>query len=454
MIDAPGPDETLDRLSATLRILQRRRGHRAASDDTLLAWFALQARPAARRVLDLGTGKGTVALLLLRALPDCVVVGVEAVPEAHALAVRNARLNGLVQRFSPRLGDLRDAAAQAGAQVLIADDEFAEMAVGAVTAVERPMIRPGALPEARRLAPVPLDDGALAYLGISPLDGGTRLVPVTYEALRQATLRLVHHWSARRGDLVCTWLPLDAHNALIAGLLLPDLFGLRTAALDTASFVFNPALWLWTMHGYRATITVAPSRAYDVCARHLLAADLGGLDLKALRLAFVGADRIHPDHLWRFVAHFASHGLRRDALVPFYGGIETIGGCTFPVPGEMAVVDSIDAEHLSRSGEARPVRAAQSTLHLVALGRPLPGTELQVVDKAGRVRPPRVLGELQVRGEGIIGSAEAADGWLDTGDVGYLADDRLFVLGRRQQLLRIGNRTWHVLDIEVRIDRL
>lgn len=104
----PGPDETLDRLSNTLRILQRRKGHRATSDDVLLAGVAAEVGPAAGRVLDLGTGKGTVALLLARRLPRARIVGVEAFAQSHALALRNAALNGLAGRFDPRLGDLRD----------------------------------------------------------------------------------------------------------------------------------------------------------------------------------------------------------------------------------------------------------------------------------------------------------------------------------------------------------
>lgn len=111
----PGPDETLDRLNARLRILQRRRGHRATSDDVLLAWAALEARPRARRQLDLGTGKGTVALLLLDRLPQLSSVGVEALPQSHDLALRNAALNELAERFEPRLGDLRDPAVLADA---------------------------------------------------------------------------------------------------------------------------------------------------------------------------------------------------------------------------------------------------------------------------------------------------------------------------------------------------
>ncbi len=105
---------TEDRLSRTLRIVQHRRGHRAASDDVLLAWAAAEAHPGARRVLDLGSGKGTVALLLLRRRPACEVIGVEAEPAHHALALENAALNDLADRYEPRLGDLRDAAVLAG----------------------------------------------------------------------------------------------------------------------------------------------------------------------------------------------------------------------------------------------------------------------------------------------------------------------------------------------------
>ncbi|MCB9547749.1 MAG: methyltransferase [Myxococcales bacterium] len=110
----PREGETLDVLSNTLRLFQRRRGHRATSDDVLLAGLAVAAAPAARRIADLGTGKGTVALLLARALPAANVVGVEAFPESHALAVRNAALNDLTDRFLPLLGDLRDADVLAG----------------------------------------------------------------------------------------------------------------------------------------------------------------------------------------------------------------------------------------------------------------------------------------------------------------------------------------------------
>jgi tRNA1Val (adenine37-N6)-methyltransferase len=108
------PDETRDRLTSRLNIIQKRHGHRAASDDTLLAWAAARACPDAVRLLDLGSGKGTVAMLLLQRLPNCRVIGLEALEVSHELAVRNARLNALTDRWDPQLGDLRNPYALAG----------------------------------------------------------------------------------------------------------------------------------------------------------------------------------------------------------------------------------------------------------------------------------------------------------------------------------------------------
>jgi tRNA1Val (adenine37-N6)-methyltransferase len=103
-----------DPLTRRLRIWQRANGHKATSDDVLLAWLGASTRPEARRCLDLGTGKGTVAMLLSQALPEAHLLGVEAFPESFGLAVRNIAENGLGQRFEVRLGDLRDPGVLAG----------------------------------------------------------------------------------------------------------------------------------------------------------------------------------------------------------------------------------------------------------------------------------------------------------------------------------------------------
>ena len=105
------PGETLSELAGGWRILQLARGHRYATDDVLTAWTAVESRPDALRVLDLGSGVGSVGLMVLRLLaPAARLVAVEVQPVSAGLARRSLELNGVGGRAEVRLGDLRDPA--------------------------------------------------------------------------------------------------------------------------------------------------------------------------------------------------------------------------------------------------------------------------------------------------------------------------------------------------------
>lgn len=104
----PGPDETLDHLGGEWRIFQRRRGHRWSTDDLAVAWYACRDAPPEARLLDLGAGVGSIALLCAWRLPAATVVGVEAQAASAALFRRSVVWNGAGARVDVRLGDLRD----------------------------------------------------------------------------------------------------------------------------------------------------------------------------------------------------------------------------------------------------------------------------------------------------------------------------------------------------------
>ncbi len=106
-----GEPITLDGLSATMHIFQRKHGHRHSTDDLLTAWFALEHAPGAMRALDLGTGIGTVGLLVLSGLPAAAeLTCIEAQDISYRFLLENIRANELGARVQPRQGDLRDLA--------------------------------------------------------------------------------------------------------------------------------------------------------------------------------------------------------------------------------------------------------------------------------------------------------------------------------------------------------
>jgi tRNA1Val (adenine37-N6)-methyltransferase len=101
-------DITLDTLAGDWRIFQLRRGHRFSTDDLLTAWAAVYTQPAARRLLDLGAGIGSVGLLALWRLPAAAhLTMVEVQTVSHSLACRTVQYNGLAARVTPYLQDLR-----------------------------------------------------------------------------------------------------------------------------------------------------------------------------------------------------------------------------------------------------------------------------------------------------------------------------------------------------------
>ncbi len=103
-------------LTRTLRLLQRRRGHRTGTDDVVCAWAGRRAAPQARRILDLGSGHGSVALMLAGVLPDAEIVAVEVQQTSFELLCRNVDDNDLSGRIRPVHGDLR--------QVDLGDERF------------------------------------------------------------------------------------------------------------------------------------------------------------------------------------------------------------------------------------------------------------------------------------------------------------------------------------------
>ncbi len=100
---------TLDGLTATWNIFQRRRGHRHSIDDVLTAWYALENSPPVDHFLDLGTGIGTVGMMILSCLaPTARLTCIEAQAISHRLLLENIRANAIEERVTPLLGDLRE----------------------------------------------------------------------------------------------------------------------------------------------------------------------------------------------------------------------------------------------------------------------------------------------------------------------------------------------------------
>jgi fatty-acyl-CoA synthase len=264
----------------------------------------------------------------------------------------------------------------------------------------------------------------------------------------------------RDDDLGVSWLPLYHDMGLIGFVLGPLIMDIPVVILPTATFARGPKVWLETLSAHRGTITYAPNFAYALALKRLKERDVAQLDLSSVRIAGCGAEPIHAETLRRFARALAPCGFKAEALLPSYGMAEATLAITFHQRGTPLRVDRVDAEAL-REGRAVPREedgATDGVIEVVSCGVPFPGHEVAIVDEQGNRLPERVVGEVITRGpsvtRGYFDNPEATreafqgDGFLRTGDLGYLADGNLYICGRIKDLVIIRGANYHPQDIE------
>jgi fatty-acyl-CoA synthase len=260
---------------------------------------------------------------------------------------------------------------------------------------------------------------------------------------------------AREGDVAVSWLPLY-HDMGLIGMLLASVFAPADAVImSPVLFLKRPSAWLDAISTYRGTVSFAPAFAYELCRRRVKSSQLGSLDLSTWRVAGCGAEPIRPSALHQFAEYFAPAGFRRESFLPSYGLAEHSLAVTLGHGGVQ--VDVVDAERLVRDSRAVPVVNGSPSVSLVNCGRPFPGHDLRIVDDQMHDLPERQVGAIVVRGpsvmQGYFADTDATDaalrdGWLVTGDLGYIADGSLFVCGRTKDLIIRQGRKYHPPDIE------
>jgi acyl-CoA synthetase (AMP-forming)/AMP-acid ligase II len=258
-------------------------------------------------------------------------------------------------------------------------------------------------------------------------------------------------------DVVVSWLPLYHDMGLIGAWLGSLYHACPLVLMSPLDFLARPERWLWAIHEHRGTVTAAPNFAFELCLRHLDPQRLQGLDLSSWRYAANGAEPVGPETLARFAAAFRPYGFRSEALAPVYGLAECSVGLAVSPPGRGPLIDRVQREALAR-GEARPAANDDAeALQMVACGRPLPRHQVRIVDSQGGELPPRHVGRLEFRGpsatRGYYRNAEASallmhDGWLDSGDLAYLADGDIYIAGRLKDMIIRGGRNLYPYELE------
>lgn len=257
-------------------------------------------------------------------------------------------------------------------------------------------------------------------------------------------------------DVGVSWLPLYHDMGLIGLLMTPMLTGFDLGLAPPQDFLSAPGDWMRWVADQQATITGGPNFAYALAARALRRLD--GLDLSAWRMALNGAEPIDPTAVESFVDAGACHGLDDKVAFCVYGMAEATLAISFPEPGTGMTVDTVDRTALEHDHDATPTSPGPHARRLPFLGRTLRGLELRVCDpETGALRGDREVGELELRGSSVtpgyfrrddVTAATLHDGWLRTGDLGYLVDGEVVVCGRIKDVIIVGGRNVFPEEVE------
>src|SRR6185436_13903708 len=206
------------------------------------------------------------------------------------------------------------------------------------------------------------------------------------------------------------------------------------------------------------SISPAPNFAYGLCLSRVSDAEMEGVDLSRWRTALTGAEAVSPPVARAFCERFARWGFRPEALTPVYGLSEAALAVTFSDLDRPFRSVRVNRERLAREGLALEVEDGRE---IVSVGRPVPGFRLQVRDEAGRELPPGRVGRVWIQGpslmEGYLDAPEATaralrDGWLDTGDLGFLRSGELYLTGRAKDVVILRGRNHAPDEIERAVD--
>ncbi|MGF1511226.1 MAG: fatty acyl-AMP ligase [Myxococcota bacterium] len=263
-----------------------------------------------------------------------------------------------------------------------------------------------------------------------------------------------------------SWLPLFHDMGLIGFVVAPLLQQIRVTFIPTELFVRRPSVWMETIHRVRGTISFAPNFAFGLAAKRVTEARLKELDLSCLRVVGCGAEPINPATLQSFVGTFSRAGLAPEAVMPAYGMAEATLAITFDRLDRPFKSVPFQKHALQTDRRAIPVEAGappEDTAELVSCGKPFPGHAVAVMDDEGRQLEEGEVGEIALKGPsntpGYFNDPDATerllrDGWLYTGDLGFIVDGEVYISGRKKDMIILNGRNHYPQSIEWELERI
>lgn len=283
-------------------------------------------------------------------------------------------------------------------------------------------------------------------------------VALSHEAVLNQLASYSDALSLNENDVIVSWLPLYHDMGLIAGFLLPLVQGIPLVLMSPFDWVKHPAMLFRAIDDYKGTLCWLPNFAYNHCARRIRKRDTEGLSLSSMR-AFVNcSEPVHASSHRAFYERFAENGLTMEHLTVSYAMAENTFAVTQTPVGEVPTHDFIDRHALENDRRATPISPdSPAALENVSCGKPIDGVSVQAVADNGDILPERHVGELYVKSNFMLtgyykrpdlNETRFKEGWYATGDMGYIVEGEIYIIGRKKDLIINSGKNVYPQDLE------
>ncbi|MSR08150.1 MAG: AMP-dependent synthetase [Gammaproteobacteria bacterium] len=428
-------------------------GLRSAAVGVLFHLQAFGAQPGDRVILHTSSNEqfldGFWACLLGGLVPVPVAVGISDDHRLKLLQVFATLGNPLVYTEEGQRSRLQDYGRASGTAGQVDAVNRRSLFVEQVTDISRP----------GREHPVMPDD--VAFIQFSSGSTSTpKGVLLTHRNLLTNIRAMIEGARFTDQDISLSWMPLTHDMGLIGLHLCMLTANIEHTIMDTRVFSRRPLLWLEEASRLRATVLCSPNFGYKHFLKVYDSKGVNGLDLSAVRLLINGAEPISIPLCERFMQEMQRFGLARTAMYPVYGLAEASLAVTLPGPGHAyrsVLVERASLAVGSTVALAEPGTA--SGLELMTVGKPVRDCELRVAGDDDLPLAAGTVGHLQIRGgnvtSGYVGLPAdqqplTADGWLRTGDLGFLTvpEGDLVVTGRQKEIIFVNGLNYYPNDLE------
>jgi len=293
--------------------------------------------------------------------------------------------------------------------------------------------------------------------------GNPKGIVLTHKNLLSNVNAIIQGIKLNKNDKCLNWMPLTHDMGLIGFHLSALAVGIPQFIIHTFAFIKRPVLWMDKIHEHRITVTASPNFGYLFFLKGLKPDKAYNWDLSCIRLMINGAEPISADACSHFTEKLEKYNFCGNAFFNVYGLAEASLAVSFPPLGEGVkyLLIKRDSLKIGSKIEVYDENSNITPVKLVDLGSAVNDCEVRICDASGEPLADDVVGHIHIKGANVTKgyynvdslSVISSDGWLNTGDIGFICNGRVFVCGRAKDIIFINGQNIYPSDIEHIIER-